>query len=88
MNSLTCTDGLQQLDPQALMVHESIQRWIASLVTGTVTLRLRRGDDCGLAALGTEYFDLGGVDLGHDLLGQALEVVEGLGGRHVPERRP
>ena len=33
------------LDPQALMVRESIQRWIASVVTGTVTLRLRRGDD-------------------------------------------
>jgi argininosuccinate synthase len=33
------------LDPQALMVRESIQRWIASLVTGTVTLRLRRGED-------------------------------------------
>lgn len=33
------------LDPQALMVRESIQRWIASLVTGSVTLRLRRGDD-------------------------------------------
>ncbi len=33
------------LDPQALMLRESIQRWIASLVTGEVTLRLRRGDD-------------------------------------------
>ncbi len=33
------------LDPQALMVRESIQRWIASLVTGEVTLRLRRGED-------------------------------------------
>ncbi|MFL6109157.1 MAG: argininosuccinate synthase [Marmoricola sp.] len=33
------------LDPQALLLRESIQRWIASLVTGTVTLRLRRGDD-------------------------------------------
>ena len=33
------------LDPQALMIRESIQRWIASLATGTVTLRLRRGDD-------------------------------------------
>src|SRR6201986_3041661 len=33
------------LDPQALMVRESVQRWVASLVTGTVTLRLRRGDD-------------------------------------------
>ncbi|HKJ55118.1 MAG TPA: argininosuccinate synthase [Nitriliruptoraceae bacterium] len=33
------------LDPQALMMRESIQRWVASLVTGEVTLRLRRGDD-------------------------------------------
>jgi len=33
------------LDPQALMMRESIQRWIASLVTGEVTLRLRRGED-------------------------------------------
>jgi len=33
------------LDPQALMIRESVQRWIASLVTGEVTLRLRRGDD-------------------------------------------
>lgn len=33
------------LDPQALMMRESIQRWIASLVTGEVTIRLRRGED-------------------------------------------
>ena len=33
------------LDPQALMLRESIQRWVASLVTGEVTLRLRRGED-------------------------------------------
>ena len=33
------------LDPQALMLRESIQRWIASVVTGEVTVRLRRGDD-------------------------------------------
>src|SRR4249919_2570604 len=33
------------LDPQALMLREGIQRWIASLVTGEVTVRLRRGDD-------------------------------------------
>jgi argininosuccinate synthase len=33
------------LDPQALMIRESIQRWIASLVTGEVTVRLRRGED-------------------------------------------
>jgi len=27
------------------MVRESLQRWVASAVTGSVTLRLRRGDD-------------------------------------------
>jgi argininosuccinate synthase len=33
------------LDPQSLMLREPLQRWIASVVTGEVTLRLRRGDD-------------------------------------------
>jgi argininosuccinate synthase len=33
------------LDPQALMLRESLQRWVASVVTGEVTLRLRRGED-------------------------------------------
>ncbi len=33
------------LDPQSLMLQESILRWVASLVTGEVTLRLRRGED-------------------------------------------
>lgn len=33
------------LDPQALMLRESLVRWVAAAVTGEVTLRLRRGDD-------------------------------------------
>lgn len=33
------------LDPQSLMLRESIVKWVASAVTGEVTLRLRRGDD-------------------------------------------
>jgi len=33
------------LDPQALMLRESLQRWVGSAVTGEVVLRLRRGDD-------------------------------------------
>ncbi|HET7762698.1 MAG TPA: argininosuccinate synthase [Phycicoccus sp.] len=33
------------LDPQSLMLRESLQRWVASVVTGQVTLRLRRGED-------------------------------------------
>jgi argininosuccinate synthase len=33
------------LDPQSLMLRESIVRWVGSAVTGEVVLRLRRGDD-------------------------------------------
>jgi argininosuccinate synthase len=32
-------------DTQALMLRDSLQRWVASVVTGEVTLELRRGDD-------------------------------------------
>jgi argininosuccinate synthase len=32
-------------DPQSLMLRESLQKWVASAVTGEITLRLRRGDD-------------------------------------------
>ena len=44
------------LDPQALMLRESIQRWIASLVTGEVTLRLRRGEDYTILRTAGEHF--------------------------------
>jgi argininosuccinate synthase len=33
------------LDPQALMLQDSLTRWVARAVTGEVTLRLRRGED-------------------------------------------
>ncbi|HEY2277657.1 MAG TPA: argininosuccinate synthase, partial [Streptosporangiaceae bacterium] len=33
------------LDPQALMLRESLQRWVGTAITGEVTLRLRRGED-------------------------------------------
>ena len=32
------------------MIRESLQRWVASVVTGEVTLRLRRGDDYTILA--------------------------------------
>ena len=32
-------------DPQAMMLREEAQRWVARLVTGEVTLELRRGND-------------------------------------------
>ena len=33
------------LDPQTLMLRESLTKWVASAVNGSVTIRLRRGDD-------------------------------------------
>jgi argininosuccinate synthase len=33
------------LEPQSLMLRESIQKWVGSTISGSVTLRLRRGED-------------------------------------------
>jgi len=33
------------LDPQSLMLRESLVRWVGSAVTGEVTVKLRRGED-------------------------------------------
>lgn len=35
-------------DPQAIMLREAAQRWVASAISGTVTLELRRGNDYSL----------------------------------------
>ncbi|MEO8162533.1 MAG: argininosuccinate synthase, partial [Ilumatobacteraceae bacterium] len=32
-------------DPQSLMLREPLMRWVGSLITGEVTIQLRRGDD-------------------------------------------
>ena len=44
------------LDPQALMLRESLQRWVASAITGSVTLRLRRGDDFSIIDTSGPHF--------------------------------
>src|SRR5690606_40013421 len=33
------------LEPQPLMLRESIQKWVGTEISGTVTIRLRRGED-------------------------------------------
>ena len=38
------------LEPQSLMLRESIQKWVGSTITGTVALRLRRGEDYTILA--------------------------------------
>lgn len=43
-------------DPQSLMLRESLTRWVASTVSGTVTLRLRRGDDYSIIDTAGENF--------------------------------
>ena len=43
-------------DPQAIMLRESAQRWVARAVTGEVTVELRRGNDYSI--LNTESADL------------------------------
>ena len=43
-------------DPQSLMLRESLTRWVGSLVTGEVTLQLRRGDDYSIINTTGENF--------------------------------
>ena len=43
-------------DPQAIMLRESLQRWVAKLVSGEVTIGLRRGNDYSI--LNTESANL------------------------------
>jgi argininosuccinate synthase len=37
-------------DPQAMMLRDAAQRWIARMITGEVTLELRRGNDYSILA--------------------------------------
>ncbi|GAB3589124.1 argininosuccinate synthase [Calidifontibacter terrae] len=43
-------------DPQSLMLREGLLRWVASAVTGEVTLRLRRGEDYSIVNTTGEGF--------------------------------
>ncbi|MCY3948836.1 MAG: argininosuccinate synthase [Acidimicrobiaceae bacterium] len=56
-------------DPQALMLRDSLLRWVGSSVSGEVTLRLRRGDDCSV-------LDTTGSDLTYEPDRLSMERVE------------
>ena len=43
-------------DPQAMMLRETLQRWVAKAITGEVTLELRRGDDYSILDTKGENF--------------------------------
>ena len=44
------------LDPQTLMLREALTKWVASAINGSVTLRLRRGDDYTIVSTEGENF--------------------------------
>jgi argininosuccinate synthase len=46
-------------DPEALMLREALTRWIATAVTGTVTVELRRGDDWTILDTKATYMSYG-----------------------------
>ena len=46
-------------DPEALLIKDAVTRWIASSVSGTVTLELRRGDDYSILDTQAEFMMYG-----------------------------
>ncbi len=56
-------------DPQSLMLREPLLRWVGSAVTGTVTVRLRRGDDYS-------FLDTSGPNLTYHPARLSMERVE------------
>ncbi len=46
-------------DPEALMLKDALTRWVAPVVTGKVTLELRRGDDYTIVDTQAEYMSYG-----------------------------
>ncbi|MCL1922601.1 MAG: argininosuccinate synthase [Propionibacteriaceae bacterium] len=56
-------------DPQSLMIRESLYRWVASAITGEVTVRLRRGEDYTIV-------DTQGPSLSYHPDKLSMEVVE------------
>jgi argininosuccinate synthase len=42
-------------DPEALLIKDALTRWVATAITGTVTLELRRGDDYSILDTRAEH---------------------------------
>jgi argininosuccinate synthase len=56
-------------DPEALMIRDSLERWFASIVTGEVVIRLRRGDDY-------TFINTSGPELSYDSRRLSMDRVE------------
>ncbi|WP_336644771.1 argininosuccinate synthase [Microbacterium sp. USHLN186] len=59
------------LEPQSLMLRESIQRWVGLTISGTVTLRLRRGDDWSILDTVSPNLSYGPEKLSMERVGDA-----------------
>ncbi|MCC2032851.1 argininosuccinate synthase [Microbacterium allomyrinae] len=59
------------LEPQSLMLRESIQKWVGSTITGSVTLRLRRGEDYTILDTTAAHMSYGPEKLSMERVGDA-----------------
>ena len=59
------------LEPQSLMLRESIQRWVGLTISGTVTVRLRRGDDWTIVDTTSPNLSYGPEKLSMERVGDA-----------------
>jgi argininosuccinate synthase len=58
-------------DPEAMMLKDSLTRWLAPSVTGKVTLELRRGDDYSILKTEADYMAYGPDKLSMEKVGDA-----------------
>jgi argininosuccinate synthase len=58
-------------DPEAMMLKDSLTRWLAPSVTGQVTLELRRGDDYSILKTEADYMAYGPDKLSMEKVGDA-----------------
>jgi argininosuccinate synthase len=63
-------------DPEALMLKDAMTRWIAPVVTGSVTLELRRGDDYTIVDTQAEYMSYGPEKLSMEKVADAAFTPE------------
>ncbi len=59
------------LEPQSLMLRESIQKWVGSTITGTVAIRLRRGEDYTILDTSGPSLSYAGEKLSMERVGDA-----------------
>ncbi len=59
------------LEPQSLMLRESLQRWVGTSISGSVTVRLRRGDDWTILDTVSEHLSYAPEKLSMERVGDA-----------------